>query len=119
MAVPCLNTSRVAGAVRGHAEWRRPRVSTARIADGHGRKEPHAMTMEKRRGKGRGRTGALPEECIAFAESDPGIDVNEHVKRRDTGTGHGMVGDFRIKTSSRSEAVRTLCLVLSLAVRNS
>jgi len=55
MAVPCLNTSRVAGAVRGHAEWRRPRVSTARIADGHGRKEPHAMTMEKRRGKGRGR----------------------------------------------------------------
>jgi len=116
--VPCPNTPRVTGSLRDRAKGARPRVSTAWITDGHGREEAYTMIIEKR--KRNREEGAPPGEGhIAFAASGPDIDAREYAKRWDTGTGYRMVGNARIKAPGRSEAVRTLCLVLSLAVHTS
>ena len=122
--IPCVNTPSVVDAITEFSKGERPPVSGFRITKSKNDYAEYTMiiTERKRKGKKGRRAGSREEEpeerYIAFATNRLGIDVDRYAERWMIETGFRMVENERVRTRSRSAAVRTLCFLYSLVLYN-
>ncbi len=118
--MPCRNTPRVVDALRGYASGTRGRVSRMSLSsDTDGEEEITIIIAKRTKKKDTGVVGVPAEErFIAFAVSDPDVDIEIYPKRWGVETGYSKIEDVAIKTSIRDSDARTFCFLFSMLIYN-
>ena len=115
-AVPCRNTGRVVDALRERDAGLRGRVSRITMEGQDRTEEEITVAIVPRR---RSRGGSAPESrLIAFAVSDPGVEVEKYDLRWGIETWYRELESARIRTSTHGAAARAMCLACSLLILN-
>ena len=119
--MPCPNSLHVKEALAGFEAGRRKRVSGAAITHAHGDECGYTMVIAPRRAR-RGKAGDGGDEPwekhIAFATSDPGIDVEEYSKRWGIETAYRQLEGMRARTRTRAHGPRVAYLALTMILFN-
>ena len=119
--MPCPNSLHVKETLPGFEAGRRKRVSGAAITRAHGDECGYTMVIAPRRAR-RGRAGDGGddpwEKHIAFATSDPGIDVEEYSKRWGVEAAYRQLEGMRARTRTRAHGPRVAYLALTAMLFN-
>ena len=115
-AMPCRNTGRVVDALRERDAGLRGRVSRITM-EGQDRTEEEITVVIVPRRKSRGGRAA-EQRLIAFAVSDPKVDVEKYALRQGIESWYRELERARVRTSARGAGARAMCLAISLLILN-